>query len=84
MVWAHGKDRRGAQAKKGQSSYYGRSTVEKNFSKFDLLEGSEKGFSCHWLAGGKATCKRKECAERTCEGMIVLMQFEDDRCLHVV
>ena len=52
------------------------------FSRFGLLDGSEKGFSCHCqesrLAGGNATRKRKECAERTCEGMIVLMQFEDD------
>ena len=47
------------------------------FSRFGLLDESEKGFSCHCqgsrLSGGNATHKRKECTERTCEGMIVLM-----------
>ena len=58
----------------------------RGISRFGWLDGDKNGFSCQGskLAGGNATHKRKECAERTCEGMMVLMQFEEDRCLHVV
>ena len=36
------------------------------------------------IKGGSATRKRKECAERTCEGVILLMQSKKGRCLSVV
>ena len=44
-----------------------------------LVRWGEKGFSYQRgrLAGGNATRERKECVERTCEGVIVLTQFEE-------
>ena len=47
--------------------------------RFGWLDGGEKDFSCqkNRLAEGNATRERKECAERTFEGMIVLMQFKE-------
>ena len=54
--------------------------------RFGWLDGGEKGFSCKGgrLAGGNATRERKECAERTCEGVIVLTQSEEGRDLRVI
>ena len=54
--------------------------------RFIWLDGGEKGFSSQErrLAGGNATCKRKECVERTSEHMIVRTQSYEDRRLRIV
>ena len=46
----------------------------------------EKGCSCKRgrLAGGNATHERKECVERTCEGVIVLTQSDEGKDLRVI
>ena len=36
------------------------------------------------LAGGNAIRERKECVERTCEGVIVLTQSKEGRHLRVI
>ena len=60
----------------------------REISRFILLDGNGKGFSCHChrsrLAGGNATRKRKEGVERTCEGVIVLTQSDDGMELRVI
>ena len=54
--------------------------------RFSWLNGGEKRFSCKGgrLTGGKANRKRKVSVERTCEGVIVLTQYEEGRSLRVV
>ena len=51
-----------------------------------MVRWGEKGVSYQRsrLAGDNATHKRKECMERTCEGVIVLTQSEEDIHLRVV
>ena len=46
--------------------------------RFGWLKGGAKDLSCQRgrLAGGITTLKRKECVVRTCEYVIVLLQFE--------
>ena len=49
--------------------------------RFGWLDGVKNGISYQGgkLAGGNATRKRKECVERTCEGVIVLTQSKESR-----
>ena len=51
-----------------------------------MVRWGEKGDSYQGgrLAGGNATRERKECVERTCEGVIVMTQSEECRRLRVV
>ena len=42
------------------------------------------GYQGGRLAGGNATCERKECVERTCEDVIVLTQSDEGRDLRVI
>ena len=51
-----------------------------------MVRWGEKGVSYQGgrIAGGNATCERKEYVERTCDGVIVLTQSDEGRNLRVI
>ena len=84
MIWARGKDARGALAEKDHCSFRDLSTGERN-AQVRLVRWGEKYFSCQGfrLAVGNVTRERKEYVERTCDGVIELTQSFAALWLHV-